>query len=448
MNPTQYILWLLFGDPLAALVSLLVVWWIVDQLTWRLLPSPLDHWRSLARISALRRHLAAAPLARTRLALAEALEDIGQPEQALQLLEPHVDDGDADAETAFLIGRAAFGAGQRDRAETAMERARTLGLRRPPGAIDLELGRGRLACQDAAAACRALEASLVAQPSSIEAKVLLADALDAHGDTRAAAEMRAAAWRDYRRIPATRRREARPWAFHANPRALASYVAVSLAVIFALTWRLPQALEASTAAMAAASGDLTGPPPPPSRFERVLERSILERIIQDSRSEPGIPSLTVPPAEDEVYFAVRWDLDDDYEVDDPAKLDPVDFACRLAALYGPPDRRSGDLFIFRDRKSGGTIHASLGESGPEYYAYGAPRVGLREAIFALERLVASTPPIDCSFVHANGQGLQGLLRSGLTDGQSWTEPYDPAQEDPREPGFPSLMEIFDLPGER
>ncbi len=364
------------------------------------------------------------------------------------MLEPHVDDADADAETAFLIGRAAFGAGQRDRAEAAMERARTLGLRRPPGAIDLELGRGRLACQDPEAACEALEAFLATNPSSIEGKALLSDALEARGDAPAAAELRALAWRGYRRMPATERGDVRLWAYHANPRALTSYVAGSLAVLLGLAWLLPKALEASTPAMAAASGDLTGPPPSPARFERVLERSILERIIQDSRSEPGIPSLTVPPAEDEVYFAVRWDLDDDYEVDDPAKLDPVDFACRLAALYGPPDRRSGDLFIFRDRKSGGTIHASLGESGPEYYAYGAPRVGLREAIFALERLVASTPPIDCSFVHANGQGLQGLLRSGLTDGQSWTEPYDPAQDDPRDLGFPSLMEIFDLPDER
>ncbi len=246
-----YLLTSITGSPILSLIALSAFWWAADRFTFRLLPSPLRWGRRLGRAGALRRTLMVNPHdRRARLELAEILLELGRPGQVVEILRPSVAAGDDDAHTAFTLGSALARTGFREQAERALAMARERDLHFRLGAIDLELGRMRLASGDAAGACEALERFREERPGTVEGRWLLSRALRRSGDAEAARRMRDEAWREYVSLPRFRRREERTWAWRAKPWRPALYAAIALAVGLTLgSWYLPAPSSGSPAPM-------------------------------------------------------------------------------------------------------------------------------------------------------------------------------------------------------
>lgn len=224
-----FLTWLL-GNPLLALAALFIVWWAVDRYTFGFLPDPVRWWRRRARVGILRRILLQNPHdRRARLELADLLAT-RRPAEAMELLKPNLAAGDDDPETLFTMGVACFGAGHPDQAEVFLAEAAGRDPKFRQGAVDLELGRGRLAKGDAAGAKAALEAFCATRVGSVEGKVLLAKAHDGLGESAEAAALREAAWADFVAAPRFQRRRERLWAWRAKPSRPVIYAAVLLGV--------------------------------------------------------------------------------------------------------------------------------------------------------------------------------------------------------------------------
>ncbi len=234
---SQWMLWGLLswltGSPLTAAVVVLLLWWLGDRFTFRLLPDPLrlvGRWRRMAQ---LRATLGMNPHdRRARFELAERLLEGGRPRRAAQVLRPNVEAGDEDAHTAFVMGAALGRTGAYEQAERALALARQEDPRFRAGEIDLELGRQRAARGDWAAAREALERLLVERPGSVEGRYHLARALSGLGDEAGARKVREDAWRDYSMLPRFHRRHERRFAWRIKPwrpAAVALVVAAALA---------------------------------------------------------------------------------------------------------------------------------------------------------------------------------------------------------------------------
>src|SRR5574340_1598073 len=92
-----YLLVRLTGSPLAALAVLLVVWWLGDRATFRLLPDPVRPLTRLRRRWALEAALRVNPHdRRARFELAELLLEARRPARAVEVLRPNVEAGDED----------------------------------------------------------------------------------------------------------------------------------------------------------------------------------------------------------------------------------------------------------------------------------------------------------------------------------------------------------------
>lgn len=234
---TWILLWWFAGGPLRALVLLLVVLWLVDRAALRVFPSPLRAFRRHRRRAALERLLAVNPHdRRARLELAEAAIERGQPARAVELLKANIEAGDDDTTTLFAMGVACFGAGHAKQGELFLGEAWANEPRYRGGAIELELGRGRLSTGNPAGARDALESFLARSPGSVEARVLLARALDALGEAPAAAARRDEAWREYASSPLFHRRAQRRWAWRARPSRPATYAALTVLLVSGLLW--------------------------------------------------------------------------------------------------------------------------------------------------------------------------------------------------------------------
>jgi hypothetical protein len=109
------------------------------------------------------------------------------------------------------------------------------------GEIRFEEGRARLRAGEAAAALEPLQAFLGNHPGSVRGLVLLAAAKAALGDEAGGAQARAQAWQEYTELPRFARREARPWAWRANPGRPLTYLGIALAVA-GLLWLVPRLL--------------------------------------------------------------------------------------------------------------------------------------------------------------------------------------------------------------
>jgi hypothetical protein len=247
---SQWMLWLLLswvtGSPLTAAVVLLLVWWLGDRFTFRVLPDPLrvlGRWRRSAQ---LRATLQVNPHdRRARFELAERLLESGHPAEAAAALRPNIEAGDEDAHTAFLMGAALGRSGaheQHEQAERALELARREDPRFRAGEIDLELGRQRVARGELAGAREALERLLVERPGSVEGRWLLARTLAGLGQAEEARRVREEGWREYTLLPRFHRRHERRFAWRLRPwRPIAAAVILiaAAAIAFALLARAP-----------------------------------------------------------------------------------------------------------------------------------------------------------------------------------------------------------------
>jgi predicted Zn-dependent protease len=237
---SQWILWLLLsyltGSPVLAVVVLVVVWWLGDRFTFRVLPDPLRLAGGWRRMSQLRATLHVNPHdRRARFELAERLLEGGRPGQAADMLRPNVEAGDEDARTAFLMGAALGRSGAPEQAERALAVARAQDPRFRAGEIDLELGRQRLARGDHAGAREALERLVAERPGTVEGRYLVARALAGLGDAAGARRVRDEAWQEYVALPRFHRRHERPFAWRLRPWRPA-LVALCAVVLIGLCW--------------------------------------------------------------------------------------------------------------------------------------------------------------------------------------------------------------------
>jgi tetratricopeptide (TPR) repeat protein len=238
---TQWVWWILLssltGSPLAALAILLVVWWLGDRVSFRLLPDPfrvVGRWR---RAGALRRTLAANPHdRRARLELANLLLDLRRPGEAAAVLRPNVEAGDEDVHTAFAMGAALARSGAFDAAERVLAVAREADPGFRSGELDLEVGRLRVRRGDFAGAREPLRRLVALRPGTVEGRYWLARAEVGAGAAEDARRLRDEAWREYAAMPRFHRARERPWAWRLRPWRPA-VVAAALLVALALAAR-------------------------------------------------------------------------------------------------------------------------------------------------------------------------------------------------------------------
>ena len=228
---STYFLWIviahLTGSPLGAAAALLIGAWLVQRYSFGF--SGLSFFRAWKRANALKRTIAVNPHDRTaRFELAEMLIARGKHRQAAEVLRSSLA-LDHDDETLFVMGVASYGAGD---AETAERLLQQVGNRTPEfrqGAVWLELGRGRLARNDAVGARPVLQRFVDMRTSTIEGRYLLGRALSHLGETSEAASSMRAAWAEYASAPVFLKRRERVWAYRANPARMAALIVLIVA---------------------------------------------------------------------------------------------------------------------------------------------------------------------------------------------------------------------------
>jgi tetratricopeptide (TPR) repeat protein len=242
---SQWMLWLLLswitGSPLASLAILVLIWWLGDRVTFRVLPDPVRLVRRWQRASRLRRDLSANPHdRRARLELSQLLLELRRPRDAADVLRPNLEAGDDDVHTAFTMGAALARSGAHEPAERCLAAARARDPAFRMGEIDLEVGRLRVRRGDAAGAIEPLSRLVAERPGTVEGRFWLARALERQGDAASAARVREEAWREYAALPRFRRGDERPYAWRIRPwrPALVAIVA-ALAVALVLRAVLP-----------------------------------------------------------------------------------------------------------------------------------------------------------------------------------------------------------------
>jgi tetratricopeptide (TPR) repeat protein len=233
-----WILWYLIsaltGNPIGALLALLLIGWLGDRFSFRLFPRP---WRALARwqrAQELRRVLSTNPHdRRARLELAD-LVLARDPAEAAALTRSNIEAGDEDPDTVFLFGAALARCGERSQAEHVLARLREQAPEFRLDEADLELGRLRLRQGDFAGAREALERLVAARPGTVEGRWYLVRALEGLGEREAGRRMRLEGWREYKTLPRFRRREERGFAMRLRPARAALVIGLALAAIVAV----------------------------------------------------------------------------------------------------------------------------------------------------------------------------------------------------------------------
>lgn len=221
----------LLGNPLLALVVLVVIYWMTDRYTLGLLPDPFRLVSRWQRLSHLNRRLNDNPHDRkARLDKADVLLELRRPKAAFAAVRPNVEAGDHDPHTLYVAGRAAFGAGEFDNGRRLLEAVREDDPSFAQGGIDLELGRGLLQAGRPEEAKVALERFVGGRTSAIEGNVLLGRARAAMGEAEGAAAARHEAWRAFVSAPRFLQRRQRWWAYQANPTRPVIYLAVGAVV--------------------------------------------------------------------------------------------------------------------------------------------------------------------------------------------------------------------------
>lgn len=249
---TKWLTWLILarvtGSPIGSLVLLLLIWWLLDRATTRVLPDPLQgilRWRRAGRLKAT---LANNPNdRRARYELADIYVQQRRHQAAFDLLKPNYEAGDHDVPTLFLLGLAAKGSGQLDQAARILQAVTEDDPDYRLGAASLELAQIAGQRGDYAKVVNILEPFLERRRSSVRARVLLADAKLKLGDAAAAQKLKDAAWQEYVGMPGYQRRSERLWAWRAKPTRPVLYGAAALIVAVVMATYVAPAISEATA---------------------------------------------------------------------------------------------------------------------------------------------------------------------------------------------------------
>jgi len=401
-----FYLWLMLSfllqRPLLAGLVVLGIWLIADRawVRWR---SPFKWWQRRQSVDRLRRQLDVNPHNRNaRFELAELLVERRDFDAAYTVIDKNVEVGDSDAETLWLAGRAAYGSSRDDaeeQGEALLSRAREANPRFRSGAIDLELGRGRLEAKRYAEARDALVQAIDARPGSVEAHVLLARALDGLGESSEAQATKAKAWQLYGESPRFKRRQDRKWAWKARPSAALRHYGIIVGVVAAIAVgiaMIPKQEEDIGELMWAHSPEEgwnvdTTQAPSASRF--------VVRPREGTRTQPG-PALT------------RSDLNRNGKVDLRRKLYIGDFWCRLLTHYPDAEEHGPSDFDVEDTETGQSFSIAINPA--VYYSYELELAQLHESAVVFEALLESTPAEDCE---ASVRSMAAVVRFGVRDGK-------------------------------
>ena len=228
---TFFVLTQLTGSPWMAIAALVAFYWILDRSTLRYLPGP---WIFMRRFLQ-RRKLEAVLLDnphdfRTALELGRLLLDAKRHAAALPHLERAAEAYRTDASVQVLRAVARMAAGAREEGVAEVEALMSANPRLRFGEPWLDGGEILLAAGDGARAKAMIEKFLGAQPSNVKALYLLGRAEARCGNPDAARANRRRAWREYATNPRFKQREARVWAYRANPLRPAMYAACFFAV--------------------------------------------------------------------------------------------------------------------------------------------------------------------------------------------------------------------------
>lgn len=396
--------------PLLVGLAILAVWLLADQARLRR-STPWRWFRRRSAVAKLRQQLALNPHNRdARFGLAEHLVGRGQADKAYGMLEKNLAAGDDDDETLTLAGKAAFASSRDDaaqRGEQHLDAARTRASSFRRSTIDLELGRGRLRHGRFEQARAALESSIVGQPGSVEAHVLLSQSYAGLGEAGKADEARAHAWRLYKEAPLFRRGAQRPWAWRAKPSAaVAYYGAVAALVVMAVL-----GLRALTGVLGATSGYFAVDGMPYATEEEGFDLNA-DAPAPASRFEVSVGDTPDPRAN--TVSLIRWDLNRNGVIDRRHRTMPGDLWCRALTHYPDLEPGAGNTVYIEDAVTGARV--ALGVLGGAYTGQGLDASVLDATAFAFESLLQSTPPRDCDAAFRYGDSRFAV---GVRDG----EPY-------------------------
>ncbi len=212
-----WLLTMLLGNPLLALIVLLVAFWLLDRSTWRILPDPRVLFHRHNRQKRCERDIAVNPGdVDARLELAKIYLDRGRPKEALAQLASARPRLEGVAEADFVEGLAHLRAGDPAAAIEPLGRS----LKLDPGLHAhealLRLAEARAASGDRAGAGEAFDRFLAEHPSSVEGRVLAARQRLAAGDRASARVHLDAALESHKGAPRFRRRLDRRWAWRAR----------------------------------------------------------------------------------------------------------------------------------------------------------------------------------------------------------------------------------------
>lgn len=228
-----WIFWMLTGNPLVAIVVLLVGFWALDRFALGLMPPWMKSWVRFGEVTRLRFLVASNPHDRpSRRALAEIHVTRRQYAKAVAVIEPALvgDKVRPEAGALLVAAEAYLGKGDLERAGACIESAHEVA--RATQYYDLALLTGRIlqASGRLLEAIEAYEEAVSLSQGRVEPRVRLAGVLKTVERGDDAKQARKDAWRVYLEAPFFQQRQERIWAWRANPARPLTYGAVVLAL--------------------------------------------------------------------------------------------------------------------------------------------------------------------------------------------------------------------------
>lgn len=223
-----WILWMVTGNPLVAIVVLLVAFALLDRFALGLTPPWIKAWFRVGEASRLQAQVNANPHDKpARRALAELLVTRRRYARAVSVIEPAVAEAARPESGTLLIAAEAYlGQGDLERAGVCVEAAHAGARTNQYFALALLTGRILEASGRLLEAQEAYAEAVSLSEGRVEPRFRLYRVLKRIERPVEAETARRGAWQAYVEAPFFQRRQERIWAWRANPARPAMYAAV------------------------------------------------------------------------------------------------------------------------------------------------------------------------------------------------------------------------------